>query len=406
MSDLGDTTTRVAVIGAGLSGLVCARRLARARIDVRVLEARDRVGGRTLSRGGFDLGAQWMSANQPRLAALASELGVATTPQFRDGQIVLSRPEGLRSLLGGLERRRRLRELDRLSRDPPDGDMSLAAWLERRVKRADARAMIALAAELETAADPRRVSLLYYLAALRACGGFAPGREVRFAGGAQTLCELIAIELGDRVELGRAVTSIDQSTTGVEIATAGGPPVSAARCVLAVPPSLCASIQVAGRTAARDAAESAMPPGNVIKLIAIYDRPFWRDDGLSGEAYSIGTRVRATADCSTGDRWALAAFVVGDAPPGDPIDELAGLFGDAAATPREVIERDWSTDPWAGGCVANALPGSDLDLEALRAPCGRVHYAGSETAREWPRYLEGAVEAGERAAAEIIALAR
>lgn len=388
------------MIGAGLSGLVCARELTRAGVDAIVLEASARVGGRALSRDGFDLGAQWMSAGQHRLARLADELGIATTPQRRDGQTVLARPEGLRSLLGGVERWRRFRELDRLSREPPRDDSSIADWLARRVKRADARAMVALAVELETAADPERVSLLCYLAALRAGGGFAPGREVRFEGGAQQLPLRIAEELGDRVRLDSPVQAIDQSAAAVEILVDGGEVVAADRCVLAVPPGLCAAIEVAGRSRARAAVEASTPPANVIKVIARYDRAFWRGGGLSGEAYSIGTRVRATADVSLPDRPALAAFIVGDPPAGDPLDDLETLFGPEARSPVEWIERDWSTDPWAGGCIGNALPGT-FDPEALRAPCGRVHYASSETSSEWPRYLEGAIAAGQRAAREI-----
>lgn len=398
---------RVVVVGAGLSGLVCARQLVRAGIDALVFEARDRVGGRTLTRGGLDLGAMWMSAGQDRLRGLAAELGVRTAPQHRDGAVVVARPEGLRSVLGGLERWRRFRELERLSRAATavGGERSLADWLDQRVKRADARAMIELAAELETAASPAKVSLLHYLTALRASGGFKPGREVRFEGGAQQLSTRIAEELAGRVRLSCPVVAIDQSDSGVTVAVEGAT-VSADYGVLAVPPSLCASIDVRGRSPARAVVERAMPLANVVKLIAVYPAPFWRDQGLSGEAYSIGSRLRATADyCSAdGGRAALVGFIVGDATAeaGDPIADLVDLFGDQAAAPIDYVEHDWSTDPWAGGCIGNALPGSDFDAEALRAPCGRVHYAGSETAREWPRYLEGAICAGQRVAGEII----
>ena len=81
--------TDVIVVGAGLSGLVCARRLREAGKSVVVLEARDRIGGRmhSIPFAGttIDLGAQWMSVGQPRVAALAAELGIASVPQQRDG---------------------------------------------------------------------------------------------------------------------------------------------------------------------------------------------------------------------------------------------------------------------------------------------------------------------------------
>ncbi len=429
--------TDVVVVGAGLSGLICARGLVRRGASVRVLEARDRVGGRLLSvpLGGrrVDLGGQWMSAGQSRLAALAAELGVDTVPQYRDGRAVIARPDavgGLRAAWATVDGWWRTRALERLiARVRPDDPLAtpnaasldretVADWLDRHGGSQQTRETIELITELEFAAAPDQLSLLYFLVAMAGRGGLGghDTRELRFAGGAQTLAERLAGELGDRVTLSAAVRAIDQDD-GAVIARAGAASVRARRCVLALPPALCAEIEVAGITAERRAIDTGMPMGRVMKCIASYPRAFWRERGLSGEAYQIGGRLRAVVDLcdADGGRPALLAFAVGRAAaelaalPGDDrraavVAELVAIFGDDAAGADQLLIHDWGTDPWSRGCVGNFPPGVLGGAGgALSAACGRIHFAGSETAVRWPRTMEGALEAGERAAAEVAA---
>jgi monoamine oxidase len=421
--------TDVVVIGAGLSGLVCARRLVDGGASVTVLEARDRVGGRTLSAplgsSIIDLGGQWLSAGQTRLAALAAELGVATYPQFREGAALVDlggkRHRLVGRVLAAISLWRARRAIDRLSRspDPALDERSLADWLSRSVGSADARAALALHAELTFAASPADLSLYHYLASLHATGGFGSatelaggGREHRLVGGTQELSLRLAASLSPRIVLSSPVLSIDQSPSSITVRTAATTH-TADFAVLAVPPALARSITFTpALPESLSLVAAASRPGAVIKLALAYADPFWRSAGLSGEAYQSQGTIRAVVDlCDPAGQPALLALIVGPeaarwhtrAPSerlARSLSELATLFGPPAASPTDIIEHDWSIDAWSTGCVATQPPGHST--HSWRGPHGRLHLAGTESATTWPGYLDGAIESADRTAAAIL----
>jgi monoamine oxidase len=430
------------IVGAGLSGLVCARRLIDAGARAIVVEARPRVGGRlhTGRVGGavVDLGGQWLSVDQPRLLALARALGVASSQQPRAGRVALDdgRRLGLFGQLRALvAQRRAIRRIDRLVRAIPAGApgeagdaaaldaIAVGPWLAGAIANPAARERIAMHAELVFAVDPAGLSLLDYLARLGATGGFAPrgpdlpggGRDHRFVGGAQRLALALADGLGAAVRLGEPVQAIEAA--GADALTVRGPAAShaARRVVLALPPTLAIRIAPDLPVPLHRLA-AAIQRGAVVKCFAAYDRAFWRDAGLSGEAYRPHGTVRAVVDATPPDGAAavLLAFVIGAAAEAwqrrDPADRrgevlgaLAELFGDAASAPRDYLEADWVADPWSAGCVASTPPGALAAGVVWRGGHGRLHLAGTEAAVHWPGYMEGAIEAGERAAAEVLA---
>lgn len=438
----------VLVVGAGLAGLTAARALDAAGISVAVLEARDRVGGRTLSRrvgdAVFDLGGQYVGEKQTRILALARDLGLHRSPTPHEGKTWIELAGRRASYRGAipklplstlLQLQLFLWRLDRIGREIPPGEPwkapsaarfdahTVENWWRRFVFGRSARAMLRLTNRMTFGVEADEMSLLSLLQYTTSAHGLSHmtaiergSQEACLVEGTQALSTRIAEKLGDRVVLGVAVRRIAQDEQGVSVHGDGGS-WRARRVIVAVPPLLAGAIEYEpALPSARTALMQRFPAGAVIKCIALYERPFWRERGFSGEvirdAGAIGYALDATK--AGGGPPALVGFMEG-APArassgGDPeerrrtvLAELARYFGEAALAPVAYFDQDWAAEPWTRGCSAGfAVPGALSRYgHALRAPCGRIHWAGSETAREWFGYMEGAIESGERAAAEI-----
>jgi len=445
----------VAIVGAGLAGLTAARRLVAAGHSVVVLEARDRVGGRTLNAdlgGGHvtELGGQFIGPTQDRIAALARAVGVGTFPTFNTGQNVSlvtgqripypavpgvpADPDITAALVQALK-------LDQLARQVPVAApwtapnaaqldrQTLADFRDANVPSPRGRAAFDAICQANWGAEASELSLLFALTYVAAAGDEGHrgsfvrlittgggAQERRFVGGSQVVSERVSERLGRRVVLGTPVRRIVQDGDGVRV-IASGLTVRAARAIVAVPPVLALDIAFApALPQAKVRILRGLRPGHLMKAEAIYPRPFWRDAGLTGQ--SVGDfAVGSTFDNSPpdGSMGVLMGFVGGaqarrlsaltaPARRAAVLDAFAAYFGEAARTPTGYIDKDWTKDRWTRGCPTGHTPPGVLSRygPALRRATGRVHWAGSETSTFWQGYMDGAVRSGERAADEAL----
>jgi monoamine oxidase len=230
------------------------------------------------------------------------------------------------------------------------------------------------------------------------------GGALRVAGGLARVTGKLAAEVGDALRLACHVRNVTEDATGVTVATDAGT-LRAAWVVLAVPPRLAAGLGVAVPDVPTWMAGHA-------KMVATYPAPFWRDQGLNGDAISHRGPLAEIHDASPTDAAIGALF--GFAHPGAAqqpgfqeaaLAQLARLFGEAAGTPDDVVLKDWSTDP-ATATAADRIPPDGHPAYHALPSAGRLIFAGSETAADDGGFLEGALAAAEAAHARVAAIAR
>jgi monoamine oxidase len=436
----------VVVVGAGLAGLTAACQLVARGIDVVVLEARDRVGGRMhgieVAPGTWaDAGAAYLGHRHTALKALLAETGLPTTPTAMSGDSRFAlagapvRSPGRFPPLKATALGEMFEALDEVTKavraeapwlgaDAARLDAITAAeWAEQRLRHPDAQLFFPLFLGEMMAAAPADISVLHMAFYLRSGGGikflnaFEGGAQAeRITGGAHALCVALADRLGARVRLSAPVHAIRQEAGAVTVHSAQGT-FEGSAAIVALPPLLADAIDYTPGLDARRAS-SRTAAGCAVKVHLIYASPLWRERGLSGWSVSSDGPLLSTVDDSPpdGSVGVLTGFVTGTEARRfaalSPADQRAAVLAQAARlfpdlpSPVHCHVTDWVTAEYSRGCYAALFGPGDWMRHGphLTRPHGRVHWGGTETSTEFFGLMEGAVRSGHRVAAEVARL--
>jgi len=431
----------VIVVGAGAAGLHTAGILKARGLNVLCLEARDRVGGRVFSQpigeGQFiELGAQWMAfEGQHRLQRLVVESGIKAQTHPPSGKDLALSRGSVRTLKPGALDMSLLAQLDTLQvylrlkrilrrvsvaepwRSADFDQISAADWFQSAAWTKESRDFWTHVIDQEMCCDSRAFSMLELAQNMATAGKVERldrAEHFYFPQGLGTILQKMAADLGHRLKTGERVLSVSENENLVAVTT-GKDTYFAKYVVLAIPPQLMGDLGISERLGG---VADRMLEGQAVKMIAVYDSPWWRSKGFSGKVISRDGLLDLVVDSSFDDtgKGILVGLISGPRSQGiiqSSLDDKREIFKKHIHSafgewrePLQFYSHDWNSDEFTRGGYASHRPlGEWVESQgALIQPSGRLMFAGTETAREWRGFIEGALESAERAAAECESL--
>jgi monoamine oxidase len=436
------TLVEVAIVGAGISGLSAAWELHKLGIkSLVVLEANSRVGGRTLNHrlvsGGYvERGGTWASPTQNALLALAKEMGVSTKRGKREGNTVYGFRQQWKMLEAFPTSESEIAQQDFAQAmgkfealcltvpveapwEAPDAIaldyITIGTWIEQNTKTDEARAWFEGCVRQILSGDPKKVSLLWMLHFVHSAGFhdlLETAEDLSFVGGTQQISINIAEHLGDKVWLNAPVTEISGYDNSLVELVSGRGVVCAQQVIVAMMPKTVAKIEFNPPLPEMHRQLIAgWETMSWVKFHAIYERPSWQGQIVSGHFLCIDRKIEAIdispEDGSKGVIVGLLAPEYGQLSEPERkkicLELLRETFGEAAEQPLEFVEFDWNSQPLTGGCISALPPGLLTTAgSVLNSPVGRIHWAGTERSSVWVNYIEGAIRAGQKAARDVV----
>lgn len=433
----------VIIIGAGFSGISAGLHLKKNNISSLILEARTRVGGRTktdyLANGTqIDIGGQWIGPTQDRMYELVKEYNVETFPTqlfgeeqyLFNGKLQTHEPDYVSNLYNKLDELAKTVNLEHPEETEHAEEfdrITFATWLDQNADSPEVARLVGriLAGGL-LSVDAGEISLLQMLLYIASGQGIqslisAKGgaQQDRLIGGPQSLAIKMLEDYGvENVFMGHSVSKIDYTNETVKV-YAGDSIFYSKKVIIAAPPSVVSrkitfepELPILKQKMLQN-----MIPGSASKYHVVYDKPFWREEGICGRSNTSQGYIVETVDNSlpNAEQGIITFFVYGN----DSIkiksvspekrkeillEELAVLYGSKALQPVDFIEYDWDEKVYTGGCFTGHFPPFGILKygEQLRKTVGPLHFAGTETSTIWTGYFEGAVRAGEREAQRIV----
>ncbi|XP_033113592.1 amine oxidase [flavin-containing]-like [Anneissia japonica] len=433
----------VVIIGGGISGLCATNLLHEHGLDVVLLEASERVGGRT-----------YTLKIQDRVLRVAKQLDIDHYKIIEDAKLVWVQKGIFYPYMPStayypkfwnpfvwLDMNNIGRQWDAIGStipsdapwDCPNAEeldkMTMQQWIHRNTWTKTGHDFCCNMVSQILTSEPHELSVLFFMWYIKVCEGFMRtfaaengGQERKFVGGSQEISLRLLEKLGkERVILESPVINIEQNDDGAFIKTLNGDIYKAKYVVMAMPPGMVQKIHFKPPLPPlRNQLIARAPVGSVLKCIVYYKTQFWREKGFCGSSWGIDPDIpiKWSLDDTKPDGTAPALITFITANKAREFCELskderqakicqyfASAFdSEEALHPVNYVEKNWMEEPYIGGCYTTVFsPGTLFRYgRELRKPVGCVHFGGTETARKWAGYMDGAVESGERAAREIL----